>query len=555
MAAPWRRYAPPFAHRDFRLLVTAFLVDSVGSWAASVVLAVYVYDINRSVTWLAILAAARWVPGLLIGPYAGVLADRYDRRLVMVVSAAVSGLVAVGLAVELGVGGSLWWIVVLQVLAAIVGSPYRPAAGALTPEVVGEQALAVANSLFAALENLVVVLGPAIGGVVLLFHRPVVGMVLNALSFFVAAGFAGLLSVRSRGSGGASGENAVAQFVEGVHALGAAPTAAVLLAFAGLDTVLAGTLTVVTIPISEHLGTGTSGYSYLLAASAVGGVAGAVVADRLSAGRRLAPVIVGGLLLQSLPFAITPFTHSAVVGALLQVVSGVGMVFVDVLALTAMQREIAGGLLSRVLGLLDTVVLLACVLGSFGMSALLSTVPYRAALVVLGLGIAGLSIVLAPLVVATDRRASTVTAALDARIAVLVRIPMFTGVSRPILERFAGAATEVDIAAGDTLIREGDTADALYVLSAGSLAITSTGAGGGRHAIPDVTGPDVVGEIGVLRGVPRTATVTARTACTLWRIGAEDFLAAAEPERRSMSLLGPVSARIARTHPQLTPVG
>jgi MFS family permease len=549
-SAGLRRYAGAFGHRDYRLLVLAFLIDSSGSWASSVVVAVYLFDRTGSVTWLAAIAAARWIPGLLIGPFAGVLADRYDRRTVMAISATASGIVAVGYCVVIGVGAPVGLLLLLAAVSAVTDSPYRPAAGALTPEVVGEQDLAAANGLFAALENLVVVLGPAFGGLLLLLHRPVVGTAVNAASFFIAATIAWSLAVRSHGDAEA-GRSAIAQFVDGVRALRAAPTAAVLLVFAALDTLLCGTFTVVYIPISEHLGTGSNGYSYLLAAAAVGGVAGAAVADRLSAARRLAPVIVGGLVLQALPYALTPFTSSPVVGSVLQAVSGVGMVFVDVLAITAMQREIESGLLSRVLGLLGSVGLLASVIGSFGMSGLFALTSYRVALLVLGLGVAAAALALAPLVISIDRRAAGAAAQLDDRVRVLEQVPLFGGASRPVLQRIAAAVSVEEIPAGRILIREGDPADAMWILANGTLAINSR-SGDVRHvAIPDVTAPDVVGEIGVLRGIPRTATVTAAGPVRVWRLPAEAFLTATEPEPRSLSLVGPVAARLARTHPKL----
>jgi MFS family permease len=333
-----------------------------------------------------------------------------------------------------------------------------------------------------------------------------------------------------------------------MRALRETPTAAVLLLFAALDTVLAGTCSVVFIPISEHLGTGTGGYSYLLAGAALGGVLGAAVADRLSAAQRLAPVIVGGLLLQSLPFALTALISSPVVGALLQVASGVGMVFVDVLALTALQREISSGRLSRVLGLFDTIGLLATVIGSFGASWLFSSVGYVPALLVLGLGFSLVAVLLAPLVVRTDRRSATTAALLAGRVAVIGRLELFDGAGRSVLERLAAAMTVHELPAGSLLIHEGDAPDALWVLADGRLAVASSTQ---RTAIPDVTAPDVVGEIGVLRGVPRTATVTAGTPVTVWRLSAEDYVQAFTPERLPLMGLDTVSVRLRRTHPQL----
>jgi MFS family permease len=527
--------------------VLAFLVDSVGGWAASVVLAVVVFDRTHSLPLLAAVGAAKWVPGLLIAPLGGVLADRYDRRSVMAVAATASGLVAVAQTVVVATVAPITLLLLLQVAAAVANAPYRPAAGALTPEVVDEESLAAANGLFAALENIVIVIGPAIGGLLLLLHAPVLGLATNAVSFFVAAGVAWALRVRSRGSA-ERGEGLLRPVLTGMRALRETPTAAALLLFAALDTVLAGTCSVVLIPISEHLGTGTGGYSYLLAGAAFGGVLGAGVADRLSAAQRLAPVIVGGLLLQAVPFALTALTASPVVGALLQVASGVGMVFVDVLALTALQREISSGQLSRVLGLFDTIGLLATVIGSFGASWLFSAVDYVPALLVLGLGVSVVAVLLAPLVVRTDRRSARMAAVLADRVAVLAPLDLFAGAGRGALERLAAAMTVQDLPAGAVLIREGDAPDALWVLADGDLAISSTTQ---RGAIPDVMAPDVVGEIGVLRGVPRTATVTAATPVTVWRLSAEDYVHAFTPERLPLMGLDTVSVRLRRTHPQL----
>lgn len=547
MAALLSRYAGALQHRDYRLLVVAFLVDAIGGWAASVVLAVVVFDRTHSLPLLAAVGAAKWVPGLLAAPLGGLLADRFDRRSVMAIAAVASGLVAAAQTVVVAIAAPILLLVLLQVAAALANAPYRPAAGALTPEVVDEQSLAAANGLFAALENIVIVIGPAIGGLLLLLHAPVLGLALNAASFFVAALIARALRTRSRGSAD-RGQGVLAPLLTGIRALRETPTASVLLLFLALDTALAGTCSVVYIPISEHLGTGSGGYGYLLAGGAFGGVLGAAVADRLSAARRLAPVIVGGLLLQALPFALTSLTSSPVVGTALQTASGVGMVFVDVLALTALQREVSSGRLSRVLGLLDTIGLLATVVGSFGASLLFSAVDYPAALVLLGAGVALTAVLLAPLVVRTDRRTARTADLLAGRVAVLSGLELFQGAGRPALERLAGAIRVQQLPAGTVLIQEGEPADALWVLADGALAVTSSTQ---REAIPEVTAPDVVGEIGVLRGVPRTATVTAATPVTVWRLSAEDYVQSFAPERLPLIGLDTVSVRLGRTHPQL----
>src|ERR1700684_648256 len=90
------RYRDALRHRDLRLLMTAFLTDQIGSWSYLIVISVYVFDRTHSTQWLAVLAVCRWGPSLLLTGYGGVLADRYQRVTVMVVSALASAVLMAG---------------------------------------------------------------------------------------------------------------------------------------------------------------------------------------------------------------------------------------------------------------------------------------------------------------------------------------------------------------------------------------------------------------------------------------------------------------------------
>ena len=84
--APRSRYRSALRHRDMRLLTGAFLVDQIGSWSYVVVISVYLFDRTHSTQWLAALGICRWGPNLLLASYGGVIADRYDRVRVLIVS-------------------------------------------------------------------------------------------------------------------------------------------------------------------------------------------------------------------------------------------------------------------------------------------------------------------------------------------------------------------------------------------------------------------------------------------------------------------------------------
>jgi MFS family permease len=540
------RYRDALRQRDFRLMVVAYVVDALGGWAYSVVLAVYVWDRTHSTQWLATMASAGWLTSLLIGGYAGVLADRYERTRVMITSALANAVIMCVIAVVVGTDSPLVLLLVLRILSSAAGSPYRPASGALTPEIVGEKDLAAANGLFSTLESLTVVLGPAAGGLLLLTGEPVTGVIVNAASFVIAAAIVARLRIRATGDA-APGENAFKQWLVGIKALGRERVALVLVLFCGLDSAVYGASTVIYVPLSEHLGTGANGYSYLLAGAALGGVLAAGLANKLGSSSRLAPVILGSIVLQALPFAVTAAVHAPILAFVLQVISGAGMIVVDVLAYTALQRDLPREVLGRVLGVFDAIVLGFIVAASFIGASLLTSEGLHTTLLVFGVAFPLLALVGLPALLKADRESAAAVARLAPRVRLLAALDLFTGASNSVLERLATAAVEQQTPAGTVIIREGDEADALWILVTGELAIEAVGPDGNTIELPDVEAPSYVGELGLLHSRPRSATVTTKSDATLLRIDGTEFLNALAAAPPSVSLKTLAGVRLART--------
>ena len=540
------RYRDALRHRDLRLLISAFGVDQIGSWSYLIVISVYVFDRTHSTQWLAILGVCRWGPSLLLASYGGVLADRYQRVTVMVVSALASAVLMAGMAAVVATAAPVGFVLAISALSSVAGAPYQPAAGALTPEVVGEKDLAAANSIFSALENLVVVVGPGIGGLLLLTGRPVISVVINAASYLIAAAVISRLKVRSRGGGEADG-GTLQQLTAGLRALAAQPVALAVILFCGLDSAVYGATTVLYVPLSIRLGTGPNGYSYLLAGAALGGLLGAGLANRLSSASRLAPVIMGSICLQALPFLAVIPLHVPWLAAVLQVISGIGMVIVDVLAITTLQRDLAGDLLGRVLGVFDTVILAGILLASLVTGILLAHASLDVTLILIGVGIPVIGLAGLPALLRADRTSAAVAERLRPLVDLLSELDLLTGADRSTLERLAAAAEEVVMPAGSVLIREGDEADALWILTRGELSVSVAEDGSPPRELAPVTAPGYVGELGLLHGIPRTATVQTSQDSTLLRISGEDFLSALQTSRPSPTLLSVAGVRLART--------
>jgi MFS family permease len=545
MTAARSRYRDALRHRDLRLLIVSFVVDQIGSWSYIVVISVYIFDRTHSTQWLAAAGVCRWLPGLLLASYGGVIADRYERTTVLIVSALVSAVLMSGIAVVVAADGPIGLILALLALSAVALVPYLPAAGALTPEIVGEKDLAAANSIFSALENLVVVVGPGIGGLLLLTGEPVVAVAINAASFAISAGIIARLRVRSRG--GATDGNALQQWAAGLKALGAQPVALAIILFCALDSAVYGASTVLYVPLSVRLGTGPNGYSYLLAGAALGGVLGAGLANRLSGTSRLAPVMMGALCLQALPFLATVPVRWSVLACALQVVSGAGMVIVDVLAITSLQRDVPRDVLSRVLGVFETLVLGGILLGSLAAGVLLAHANVTVVLIAVGVGVPVIAAAGLPTLLRADRRSAAVAERLRPRVELLSTLDLLAGADRSTLERLAASAEEVVLPAGRVVMREGDKADDLWVLVQGELSVSAAGGGPVARELAPVTAPGYVGELGLLHNIPRTATVRTRRESTLLRIDGGEFLAALQSSRPSPSLLSVAGARMART--------
>jgi len=536
------RFLNTLRQRDLRYVFGAYVIDDTATWGYSVVLAAYAYERTGSTGWIAFIACTRWVVGLLVSGYAGVLADRYDRAHLIATSGVLCAIAMVAMTIVVGVDGPLWLLPILSALDTVLSSPVRAATGALVPDIVRESELLAANSLFAVLENVVVVVGPGIGGLLLLAGTPAAAMGINSASYLIAAALYMRVRTRSRGDGAAAGESRVAEWTAGIRAIGRTRAAILLTLFLGLATAGYGASIVVYAPLSITFGTGSTGYSYLLAASAFGSVIAAVVAERLSARTRLAPLLVGSIVVQAVPFWLSDFVTSPVLGAALQVASGCGMVTLDVLVITALQRDLPRASLGRALAATGAVSLASVIIGNLAASAVISTAGLSWTLAAIGIGFPAIALACLPMLVGNDRAMAEHAEALQPTVTLIERVALFDGASRRVLEQLAASAERRTYERGAVLLEQGDESDALWLLASGTLGVEADGVG-----LPPVVAPGYVGELGLMNNAPRSATVTVLEPAELLRIDATAFREAMESAATSPSLMSLAGERLART--------
>ena len=180
--------------RDFRLMWVGGLISSLGSWLLVIAIPAHVLLATGSVRDTGLTLAAEYLPLLVLGPVAGVCADRWDRRRVMIAANLVSASAAGTML--LGTSPGRYWVLYLALIAESGGSVlYTPAAQARTPAIVGTGTLlSSANSLNAGTDGVVRLVGGPLGGILLTACGIDRLIGADALSYLAAGGLVFLTS-------------------------------------------------------------------------------------------------------------------------------------------------------------------------------------------------------------------------------------------------------------------------------------------------------------------------------------------------------------------------
>ena len=173
---------------SFRLLVVGQGVSSVGDGVAPVALSFAVLELTGSVRDLGVVLAARSLPLVVFVLAGGVLADRLPRKVVMLASDLVRGGVQAACAVLLLSGvAHVWELAALQAVYGAARAFFGPASTGIVPELVGAEDLQEANSLMGVAENLASIIGPALGGVLVVASSAGWGLAFDAVAFVISA--------------------------------------------------------------------------------------------------------------------------------------------------------------------------------------------------------------------------------------------------------------------------------------------------------------------------------------------------------------------------------
>lgn len=282
-AAPRRLRGGPFAplrHRDFALFWSGAFASNAGTWLQNVALAWLVLEITDSPFWVSMVTFTQFFPMMLLGLAGGLMADRFERRKILLWSQGAMMVVAATLAV-ITLGGHAGVATVLPVVAigGVALAFNAPAFQAIIADLVPESSLLDAIALNTAQFSAARVIGPIIGGFTLATVGAGWAFAANAASFsFVIAA---LLLIRPVRHSPPSSRGARALF-GGVRAMRDFPIIkSVIWLVSVLSLFAAPVLALLPVIAKNVLGLGATGYGGLFAAFSAGAVAGALLTGRI----------------------------------------------------------------------------------------------------------------------------------------------------------------------------------------------------------------------------------------------------------------------------------
>ncbi len=508
-----------------RRAVLALLVFSVAEWASWVAVLVWAYD-RGGVGAASLVSVVQLVPAVLVAPFASAIGDRMPRSRALAAGYALQGSLLLGTAALLEADAAVVPVAVGAALVTCAVTLTRPVHHAALPSLTrtpGE--LVAGNAASTTAEAVGCFLGPLASGLLIVRGGPEVVLALfGVLLLLAAAAVLGLAAGQARAG---SGSGALHLALGGVRELREDPAAAVLVTVVAGQYVVVGALDILVIVLAlDVLGTDSSGPGLLGSALGVGGIIGALGTVVLVGRRRLAPAVVGGLLLTGLPLALLPLVGVPLPVAVLLAVSGAGRSFVEVAGHTLLQRVVPDHVLARVFGVQEAVMTAATAVGAALAPLAVATLGRGGALVATG--------AVLPLAGAAAwgrlRGLDRVAALPGPHLSLLREVPTLRLAPLPVLEQLSRSATEVSLAPGDPAVLEGDPGDRFYVVRDGRLQVSRHG-----RDVRVLGAGDSFGEIALLRDSPRTATVRALDPTRLVAVHRADFLRAvgADPTGRS----------------------
>jgi hypothetical protein len=393
---------------------------------------------------------------------------------------------------------------------------------ALLPRLVGEVRLGAANALLHTVQALGVVIGPAIGAILLAVAPSWVAFAANGATFATSALLISAIPPDRAPAGRHT--SGVGQLAAGMRTVRTTAFALWLIVAVAMAEFTYGAQTVqLVVYARQSLGLGSGGYGVLLTAAGVGGLVSAVVNGRLATGKQVSLiVIVAGSLACAAQLAYAG-VQALPIALVVTVIGSAGLVSCQVVGETALARIVPRDALGRVIGIFSAGSRIAIIIGAVLASVLVASTSLRASLLTLGAAATLITLLCGLGLRGLDALNAQRAEALALRVNVLRDLPVTVGVPQIVLEQLASAAQFRPLPPGIDVVVQGAPAHAFYAVVEGRVVVHRDG-----KAVVRLGPGDSFGERGLLDRAPRNATVTTEMDTTLLRIEGNVLLDALE---------------------------
>lgn len=541
-----------FGNVNLRRMQLAFTGSLIGNWAYATAVAVWAYGVGGAKA-VGIFTAVRLALMAFTSPLAATLADRYSRKLVMMAADVYCALLVTAAATCLYFHTPPWPIFVLATMTSFGSAPFRAAQAALTPSLARTpEELTASNGTASTLESLAIFVGPAIGASMLSFASLPSVFLFNAGSFLWSVLMVSGIRVERPDPRASSKtpdttttqtpaqdppekESFFAETAAGFRTIWRDKDLLICVLEGSAQTVVAGATAVFPLIMAiEILHVGAKGVGWLDSASGVAAVLGGIWAISRASKHALAQDMTVGVVLWSLPLILVTIWPSPVMAFAAMAILGFANPLVDVNLFTIVQRITPDEVLGRVFGALEACLIATMAIGAAITPLLLHWFGLRTTLAILGIGISAVAVAGLPRMRQLDHRLVA-----PPGLSLLKGVPMFGPLNAVVLEALARGMVSVEVPADEVVMRVGDESDRFYVIESGEVQVTAADGHVLRHEGPG----DYFGEIGLLRDVPRTATVTAIEDTVLMALSREQFLDAVTGQGEARSLAEDVISR------------
>ena len=298
-----------FRHRNYRILFPANTVSNIGSWAQRIAQDWLVLELtNNNGTYLGLVTAVQFAPVLFFSLHGGKLADRFNKRKVLILTNIMGGAASLGLGVLVITDLiALWHVFALAAVLGISTAIDAPVRQAFTTEVVGQSDLPNAVSLNSANFNAGRLVGPAVSGGLIAAFGTGPSFIINGLSYFFV--IAALLNLNEKAFFHLDRPKSDGNIREGIAYAKARPDVYVVmlmvffLATFGLNFQIFNALMA-----TQEFGLGPASFGLMGTFIAIGSLTGAIGSARLERFRNTKFVIKGGILfsISIMVFAVIP---------------------------------------------------------------------------------------------------------------------------------------------------------------------------------------------------------------------------------------------------------